>query len=45
MDGKIAQFWEIGIVEGLLAKGRVADNKVETCVFEFGVLKGIIDMP
>ena len=30
VDGEIAQLREVGIVEGLLAERRIADNQVET---------------
>ena len=44
MNGEIAQFWKVGIVEGLLAKRRVADNQVKPCPLQFYILKAAIEV-
>ena len=44
MNGKLFQFREIRIIQGLLAKGRIPYDEIKACGPYAGILKGIIEV-
>ena len=45
VNGEFPQFWEVGIVERLLAERRITDNQIEMRSIEANALKAGVVMP